>query len=373
MVFKRVLLLVTVGALLLALAIPALAQGDTELTETITDFNGRITINYPAEWTVQQPRIMPELVFLGTSEAALDLMTGAAGAVPMPPGEMAVGVYGPQALPMFLQAGVPTSLDEALAFSKANDMEGSQYGEPEELTIAGLPAMRMTVANANGDGGVIAIDLGGEFAIALVTAAPGEYADQEALVFAVLDTLSYEVAEGIIEYQSLDGSLRFDYPADWELMEMFPGNVSAVNDLALMASAGATSDLVVLPGVCMLVVNTPQSVFFTPEIRYGTLADGATNYLAPWAIIPGTVVMDPVYVTVGGYQGVRIDFTATSREGYVMAIDQDGERVIVSVSSAPGEMAACDEVILPILESLRYAPVEIWIIDGAAPTETPAP
>lgn len=353
---KRVsiaLAMVLIG--LLAGIVPALAQdGGEELTETFVTSDGTISLKYPAGWGIHTPYFADMIVFSNIPGTLVE-ENGEA----VMEGSVLVYLFGPQSAAMVFSEGLPASLDEAveyvvqMAAEAEEDEEVPELSAPEDLTLGGYAAVRIGVSTAEAEGSMVLIDFGGQLAVASITTIPGELLLFEEPVMAILDTLAYAAPTGPLTFTSDNGALTLDYPPGWVALDMqIVAVASSYNAIQFEDEEAAA------PGTTMLLIYPPDifSVLIAEAKNTIEVAAFLANYWVPDEI--EETVSKSVPVTVGEHEGVRIDFTTANDQGYVVALDLDGQIVAVLVRVAVGELADYEAAVQPILESIRYTPVE---------------
>lgn len=358
MITKRV----WVAVLILALAVGALpvwAQEGEDLTETFTFPDKSISFQHPAGWVCGEPdTTFPDSVTCMSSAEAYDAAMGGE-AVPVPSGELLFSVMGPRSLAVFytMVGAAPVTLADLLAlFAVSSEDMQSTYGDAEEIEIAGNPALQSEFTDITGEGVMLAVDFDGAFMLVTMTAAAGEFARQEALIYAVLDTLALGAPEGILSFTSSDGVLSLEYGAGWFVMETAPGEVLIADNINTYRAVLSRQDLA--PGSFMIHVFAPASDYFGNWVDADAVgAEAADQMLVLWLHnILSKEVMDPVEVTIGEYAGARIEYASEFHDGYALVYDQDGARIMVLVSVARGELPDHEAAFTALVESIRYTP-----------------
>lgn len=333
-------ILVIIGLLIGSL--PVLAQdGAEELTETFTSIDGTLGFKYPAGW--EASGIYSDMILLVSNPASLDDSISSE--------EMMAYIIGPQSAAYVFGEKIPADMSEALEMAAVSLFESSDeipiLSEPEDLKLAGYPAMRINATGSGIEEIVMVIDFDSTFVVVIATALPGELGAFEATMLAVLDSLIYTVPEEMIPFTSEDGTLMLEYPAGWFMM----GGILALTPEAITFDAAELAP----PGSAMIVVYTPEDLADAKD-----LDAAATQIAADWlGDTERAVLSDPAVMRVGEREGMRVDFKNEVSEGYAVALDFDGSFVVVMVRAAVGELADQEAVVLPILESIMYtAPAE---------------
>ncbi|HEX3049317.1 MAG TPA: hypothetical protein VHP83_01580 [Aggregatilineaceae bacterium] len=353
--------IICVVAVFLVLVPPVLAQGGDELTETFTFPGGGFSFSHPAGWvcTDVDPS-MPDLVTCFSSQETYDAQTSDE-MPPLDPGEMGFSFNGPSFLVFFEAMGLPqpTSAEEVLAvFAVDDESSGTTYSETEAITVGEWSGLQAQFTQTVGDGVMVALDMDGKLVILYAMTASGEFEDHADLIDAMIASVAYGEPEGDLTFTSEDGRLQVTYEAGLYIDDLWTGEL-------LIADQRATYETVlsreaVPSGSFLIQIHTPESDYFGDWLEDDAVGADAVeqvltqflhNYLEK-------TLSDPVAVTVGEYEGVRVDYTTPVHDGYVLALDQNGARIIVLVSTAPGELVDHEELITKILEFLQYTPLE---------------
>jgi sugar lactone lactonase YvrE len=170
-------------AVLFAVPLTVLAQ---DLTETYTTLDGTLTFNYPGGWVTQEEF---GSILLANSEETMnalmevgEMSAGQAAIVVLPPAalEAQFGMIG-----LALDQGPAVVADEYIAL-----VGEESFGEPEEVTIGGKPAVRVTGDLGGQAQTLYVVDLGeGGLAMVAVAAAPDELGQAQATSEAVIATM----------------------------------------------------------------------------------------------------------------------------------------------------------------------------------------
>jgi hypothetical protein len=338
------------GALVIGLvvaALPVWAQ-DGELTETFTTEDGSLSFNYPAGWHAEG-FMFPGIALVGTSVEAVESMTGDYGE--LAEGEVVIAIVSPQSSGMMLEGEKPTTLEEALELLIGSGDDYSEFSEPEELTLAGYPALLVEASGPDGDGIGLVMEFDGRYAVVTAMAAAGTYDDHAEMVLAILDTLVFAVPEGVITYEAETVDLSFDYPAGWVIFDIMDENSFIVlNEMYLESTPGSGQVAVYIHTLAALemygVDPTAAPDVISASIAYAWLSDQQVE----WA--------EPENVTIGDKEGVKLSFVSDLNEGYALLLSFGDETLMVWVMAAAGELANFEADVTALVESLAYTPAE---------------
>jgi hypothetical protein len=331
--------------LLLMAVLPVMAQGGDELTEEYVSTAGGVTFNYPEEWFVTET--LPGFIVLATEESAVDLLMGEPDES-LPEDAVALGIFSPSILGMLIDGFDPASLDEAweTLLTQEEDMEMT-FGEPEEITIGDHAAVQATLTADGQKGTATFIDFDGAYLLVLATAPDDAYADHAEMVDAIIETISYGAvsADTILTFTTLDETLTLEYPGGWLAFDLL-GTIAVSNDTELMNRG---SEDPVESGTVRIFIFRP-GVF---SIETDRLTDAVTQFGE--SVLYGEELTEPVETTLGDFDAARLDHQNDIGEGYLLAVDLDGDTMFIQVLAAVDELADFEEEVLAILESIEYS------------------
>jgi hypothetical protein len=320
---------VMVVAVLIAAVLPvpaALAQEGVELTETFTSSSGQFSFNYPSGWVAAEN--FPGFTMLASDEAVLEWYdeeedTMASDAVLM--------VIIDPSLVSMLSGGAsmqPDTLEEFWDMqleSLAEDEEDLAFGEPEQVLIGDLPALRGSATSELWEGMLTLIDFDGSYVTILSMVASGTLSDHEELITSIFETMAYNgaVSDAPITFTSEDEALSLEYPGGWVAFEMMR-IVIVSNNPGIMGWQGDTE---AEPGMLVIYIYPPG----VRQIEATTLIDAVTQYAD--ITLPGEAIVlaAPEETTFQDHDAVRIDYQSELSQGYLLAVDYDGATLFIQV------------------------------------------
>jgi hypothetical protein len=344
-----ILLLILIS--LLSRPMPVLSQDGDKLTETYYSIDGMLSFHYPEGWAVRST--MPGMVEV-SSDPDQQVSDDEAG---VPPGVINMGIITPP-ISLLLFEETPTTLEEAteqvilLQQEMLEADESTLLSAPETLIINGHPAVRFDGTSDLSDGLVVVIEFDGEFVMITTEVAPGTFGDYEDTVFAILDTMSYRLPEGLLPFTSENDSLTLRYPPGWVTLEMI-GMVALANAY----DAVQFQSTALAPGSIMLFVYQPEAylMLFEPQDITATALEIAQMWVTDET--PGSIG-EPMNITIGDRKAVRVDFMTENEAGFVIALEFDGTIIPVLVRGTVNALADTEATALPILESIQYTAPE---------------
>lgn len=152
------------------------------LGETFTSSDESLTFKYPAGWFVSE--IFGQ-VTVATTQAAAEAAAPA-------PGEFQTRmIIGPiNAVAGLVPESTPRQVIEF--FSESLSTQGVTFSEPTELTLGTYPAARVEGVAADGQGIVMAVNIGdGNYNIVSATSAQGEMGRFEPILHLILESVVY--------------------------------------------------------------------------------------------------------------------------------------------------------------------------------------
>lgn len=348
----KLLARITLIVLLLALVLPgglALAQegGQVDLTETYVSADKSLTFNYPAEWVTSEE--FPGYVLLASDEAALESWTGDSEEL-LAEEAVVLGIFPPQALRMIVEDYPPESLEAAWEAMTTVD-DSMTYEEPEKVTIGGHSAMQGGMAvEEESEGAAAVIEFDGNYVVVMANSAQGAYANHADTVAAILETLAYEYTAptGPQTFTTEDKTLSLVYPPDWLALDMM-GTVAVTNNFNLFST---DTEVPVEPGTIYVFIFRPG----VRETETTTLADAVKEYADSTLQGEEQKLQEPVEAKLGDYSAVRLDYQTELGEGYLLAVDVEGQNMYIQVYTAAGELASIEDVVQPILDSIQCTP-----------------
>lgn len=335
---------------LLAGMLPALAQAQdsVDLDATFEAEDGSFSLAYPSDWYADM-FFIPGFFIVATSEAKVEQMT--AEEPVFPPGEMLLVIVTPQASSIVFMGAEPATPDEAMEMILVMQGDTAQSGEAEAITIGDYDALVTDVTTAAGEGVAAVIELDdGEFVLAAALAAPGEFAEFEDTVMAILASMTYGTSGDMVAFTSEDGSLTLEYPAGWAALEQVEGDIHIMNEISF--------DYTLHSGQVVVAIATPATVEWYLREGIGLPDDPAEAMASYWTSVGEKELGEVSEVTVGDYTGTRLDFTTPTEDGYVLLLDVEGGALAIQIMTATGELADFDAEVTAILESLEYTPPE---------------
>lgn len=342
---------------LLVGVLPVLAQDGEELTETFTNSDGSLTLNYPSGWYAEEYQL-PGLVFIGTNTGVVEAMLGDEYAE-LESGDLMITITTPQVASTLLFEGeTPKTLEDALEMMEDSSGDDSEFGEPEALTLAGHPALLANATQPFGDGVGMVIDFDGSFVVSTAVAMAGEYGNYADTVLAILDTLMYIMPQGIMWYE--DAGLNFEYPAVW-LAYKLDGCCYVIGDGFTSGIRSASRDNKIF--IYIIRVDEFATLFEYEALRTATME----QLVLIFSIFPfddGTMVTknEPEPAVVGEREGVKLSFSTTetdpANEGFVLALPFEDTTLVVLVLSQAGELAGFEADVMAVIESLDYTSAE---------------
>lgn len=183
------------GWLIIALLVIALAActtaGDSSgvsgtaapLTESFTSGDGTVSFQYPSGWQVTE---FIRQISIATSPEAVE-------ATSPTPGQFAARMLlGPIAAVSGLTTE-STPVEVVNNFmSVVGGQDGTTFNPTSEITVGSRPAARVDGSAADGQGVLIAVNMGdGIYNIVSATSAPGELAQFEPTLLAILESVTY--------------------------------------------------------------------------------------------------------------------------------------------------------------------------------------
>ena len=156
-----------------------------DLPEIYSSDNFAYVFNYPGGWNVDGS-LEPNVVAVTNVSTTNTAVLGS--------GEILVFVVDGTRIGSTLGLSTDLTLPEMAEAWREIAMEDgeTEAGQIENMMIGAFEAARIDVVNAEGDGIVIVIDMGdGQFAVVLATAAHDEFADAEATVLAIAESIEY--------------------------------------------------------------------------------------------------------------------------------------------------------------------------------------
>lgn len=344
---KRVAL---VGLMMIAAALgalPALAQDGENLSETFETNDRSLRLDHPAGWTAEE-MILPGLVLLGSSPAAVETVFDDESRLAAE--DVVLMIIGPHAISLVFDEDPPATMRQAAALlAESASGETGEVGELVERTLNGQPALSFPASGSQGDGVGVVIDFDGELVVVSAMAAPGEFEAFEQTVFAILDTLTYAVPEGLASFETEDGALTFEYPAAWQTVDLMEGSVFVTNDLAAFGEN-------IAPGTVIVLINTPEANFAFSMGEQDEMGAAVTEFAELWVEGEGRRLADPVETKIGEQAAMRVDYTTPQSEGFALAVDYDGAWLLIAVTTAPDELADFEEPVMALLASIAYQP-----------------
>jgi hypothetical protein len=153
------------------------------LTETFTSADGTVSFQYPSGWQVTE-RILQ--ISIATSQEALEANSPT-------PGQFAARMLlGPAAAVSGLTTD-STPVEVVNQFiTLLGEQDGTTFNPTSEITVGDRPAARVDGSAADGQGVLIAVNMGdGIYNIVSATSAPGELAQFEPTLLAILASVAY--------------------------------------------------------------------------------------------------------------------------------------------------------------------------------------
>jgi hypothetical protein len=326
-----------------------MAQDGDELTEEYVSAAGSVTFNYPSGWVVEES--IPGFILLASDEEAIE--TGTVDSDEPPSGDsVLLVILDPSIIGLIVDDFEPTSLDEAMEIliAATEDLD-STYGEVEETSYGDHPANQTTMVTEGQEGTATFIEFDEGYMLVLASSAVGAYEDHADTVNAILDTLSYDVPEGLQTFTTEDETLTLEYPSDWLVFENM-GTIMISNDTYF--GNGDTYETVetFLPGMIRIWVLLPGvRTAQTDFLINAMLGYSSLTLYGPEQWTQG------VETTLGEFDATRLDFVNKLGEGYLLAVDVGAEDYMyILVFTATGELADSEEEVLTILESIEYSP-----------------
>jgi hypothetical protein len=156
------------------------------LSQSITSANGTVTLSYPTGWAASAESVV---IKVGNTTDVLNAPAPAAGQFQM---RIATGPI--DALP-----DVPadaTARNILNHFIKGISSSALTLGAANDITIGSHSAARVDVTAKDGQGTIIALNLGaGVYALVSANTAPGELAKFEPTMNAIIDSIRYTAPE----------------------------------------------------------------------------------------------------------------------------------------------------------------------------------
>jgi hypothetical protein len=174
----------------------------------------------------------------------------------------------------------------------------------------------------------------------------------------------YAGAPSAQSYTSPDGSLSFDYPADWFLNEQEDGSLFLANDPALDLSVQ-----VMAPGQAGLLILSPAALQGLGLAEIISPKDLLTQ-LAPALLEEGDELGPVVEVEGAPYPSFQQDiFSPDGDLGLIAVQNPSGESLLIAYQAALGEYAALEPVLDALLLSLKLGEARAAIRQWASSAE----
>lgn len=175
------LLVLLIVLLLAACGSPSTGPTPAALGQSLTAEDGTFTFQYPDGWYAQ---VISGQVTIANNQ------TAAENSFPTPGQFVARMFTGPiSAVAGLTDQSTPTEVLQRFAESLGD----LQFGAPADLTIGPYPAARIEGSSPEGQGIILALNLGGgNYGIVSAVSAPGEMPQYEPTLLTILATLQYQ-------------------------------------------------------------------------------------------------------------------------------------------------------------------------------------
>ncbi|MBL8155834.1 MAG: hypothetical protein JNM70_16750 [Anaerolineae bacterium] len=170
-----------IALLFAACGSPTGSPTPSALGQTLTAEDGTFSFQYPTGWYAQ---VISGQVTIANNQ------TAAENSFPTPGQFVARMFTGPiSAVAGLTDQSTPTEVLQRFAESLGD----LQFGAPADLTIGPYPAARVEGSSPEGQGIILALNLGGgHYGIVSAVSAPGEMAQYEPTLLSILATLQYQ-------------------------------------------------------------------------------------------------------------------------------------------------------------------------------------
>lgn len=174
-------LILLIALILAACGSPSGSPTPAALGKTLAAEDGTFSFQYPDGWYAQ---VIAGQVTIASSQAAAE------NSFPTPGQFVARMFTGPiSAVAGLTDQSTPTEVLQRFAESLGD----LQFGTPADLTIGPHPAARIEGSSPEGQGIILALNLGsGHYGIVSAVSAPGEMAQYEPTLLTILATLQYQ-------------------------------------------------------------------------------------------------------------------------------------------------------------------------------------
>ncbi len=153
-------------------------------------------------------------------------------------------------------------------------------------------------------------------------------------------------------FESSDGALVFDYPADWYAEEFVTPGVAFLGTSQSALYANLQDAAPAESGSLLFNIIGPQaSRAMFEDAPPASLAEALAAFTAT---SDETEFGEPTELTVGDYDALYVTASNPSGEGLGIALAINDDYALISASAATGEFAHYEETVWAIIATIRY-------------------